>query len=105
MFIATPAFATPVRAPHAWFKPKVEGRINVNQASAQQLALLPGIGPATAAKIIAYRERQPFTRPQQLMQVKGIGKKTYAAIMPFITLSGDTTLRTTSEPPSTPVLP
>jgi competence protein ComEA len=59
-----------------------EGPVNVNTATAQELDTLPGVGPATAEKIIAYRrEHGPFQRPEDLLQVSGIGEKKLAAML------------------------
>jgi competence protein ComEA len=53
-------------------------KININTASAEELAELKGIGPSHAAKIVAYREKNgPFKMPEDLMQVSGIGQKTF----------------------------
>ena len=53
-------------------------KININTASAEELAQLKGIGPSYAAKIVAYREKNgPFKMPEDLMQVSGIGQKTF----------------------------
>ena len=50
--------------------------VNVNTAVAGQLVALPGIGKATAERIIAYRtEHGPFQSVDDLVKVKGIGKK------------------------------
>lgn len=60
-------------------------RININQATAEQLSSLPGIGPAKAKAIIAAREQQGnFTNSADLQAVKGIGKKTAARLDPLI---------------------
>ena len=60
-------------------------KININTASAEELAQLKGIGPSHAAKIVAYREKNgPFKMPQDLMQVSGIGQKTIEANQEFI---------------------
>ena len=46
---------------------------------------LPGIGPVTAASILAWREQhQRFTRVEELQEVDGIGPKTYAQIAPHV---------------------
>ena len=51
-----------------------DGRININEADEQKLAELPGIGPAMAKNITAYRaEHGPFTSIEELQKVKGIG--------------------------------
>lgn len=53
------------------------GRININTATLDQLQTLKGIGPKTAARIIAQRKRVGYFRSlEDLMQIKGIGPKT-----------------------------
>ena len=55
-------------------------KININTASAEELAQLKGVGPSHAAKIVAYREKNgPFKTPEDLTQVSGIGQKTLDA--------------------------
>ena len=48
--------------------------INPNTASATELATLPEVGPVTADAIIAKRADMTFTKPEDLLKVKGIGK-------------------------------
>ena len=49
--------------------------VNINTATAEELDVLPGIGPALAERIIAYREAHgPFAAPEDLLEVKGIGE-------------------------------
>jgi len=53
-------------------------KININTATAEQLTQLKGIGASHAAGIIAYREKNgPFQKPEDLMQVPRIGRKTF----------------------------
>ena len=53
-------------------------KININTASVEELSRLKGVGPSHAAKIIAYREKNgPFKIPEDLIQVPGIGPKTF----------------------------
>ena len=60
-------------------------RVNLNTADEQELMLLPGIGESLARSIVEYREKfGPFTEPEQLMEVSGIGEKTYAALAEFV---------------------
>lgn len=60
-------------------------RIDINTASAEELTSLPGIGPTYAQRIVAYRqEHGPFTAPEEIMQVEGIGSKRYEQIRDLI---------------------
>ena len=68
------------------------GVVNLNEASPEQLALLPGVGPSRANAITAHRKPPPFKRLEELMRVKGIGKKPFARLRPLLSLSGPTTL-------------
>ena len=64
-----------------------DGKVNINTASASELESLPGIGAATAEKIISSRQSEgPFTAPEELKRVSGIGDKKYAAIADLITV-------------------
>lgn len=72
---------------------ELEGQINVNTASEAELELLPGVGPAIAGRIVSYRAKRPFKHRSHVMRVKGVGKKTYLKIKPFLAVEGETTLR------------
>jgi competence protein ComEA len=62
-------------------------RVNINTADIDTLTTLKGVGPTTAERIIAYRkEAGKFNNIEDLMQVKGIGEKTFEALKPFITV-------------------
>jgi len=50
-----------------------EARINLNEATAEELTSLPGIGPARARAIIERREEAPFESVDELTDVSGIG--------------------------------
>lgn len=50
------------------------GRINLNRATVEELDGLPGIGPAMARRIVERRQVRRFTKVEDLLQIKGIGK-------------------------------
>jgi competence protein ComEA len=60
-------------------------QIDLNSATAAQLDSLPGVGPVTAERILAWRtEHGGFRRVEELQEVEGIGPKTYADIAPHV---------------------
>lgn len=73
-------------------KVELEGVVNINTASAEQLLLLPGIGPSTVRRIIQHRKIEKFALRYHIMWVKGVGKKTYRKLKPHLTVQGATTL-------------
>lgn len=75
------------------FAAEASGKVNLNTATADQLSLLPRVGPAVAQRILEFREQNgPFKKPEDLMLVRGIGEKTFGLMAPYVTLSGSTTL-------------
>lgn len=55
-----------------------DGKVNINKADSTQLQELPGVGPATAEKILDYRQTYgAFKTPEDIKNVSGIGDKTY----------------------------
>jgi len=64
-----------------------EAKVNINTASAEELTALPGIGPSYAQRIVEHREKNgPFKRPEDLLNVRGIGDKTFERIRDRITV-------------------
>lgn len=64
-----------------------EGKVNINIANSTELQEIPGVGPATAEKILAYRESHGnFSKLDELKNIDGIGDKTFEKIKDMITL-------------------
>jgi competence protein ComEA len=63
------------------------GLVNLNTATAQELEALPGVGPSTAAAIIAHRDANgPFTSVEQLIDVRGIGDAKLEQLRQLVTV-------------------
>ena len=61
--------------------------LNLNAATEAQLEALPGIGAATAARIVEYRKKNGgFKKVEDLMNVKGIGEKSFLKLKALITV-------------------
>ena len=69
----------------------VNGVVNLNTAPAEVLALLPGVGPSKAAAILVYRGRRPFRTVDELVRIKGIGRKMVRRLRPHLAIAGPTT--------------
>ena len=64
-----------------------QGRVSINTGTLEELCTLPGIGEATAAKIIEYREENGYYQTlEDIKKVKGIGDKKYGSIVDLICL-------------------
>jgi competence protein ComEA len=62
--------------------------INLNSASVAQLETLPGIGRAVAERIVEYRQKNgAFKKPEDLMNVRGIGEKGFLKLKPLVTVA------------------
>lgn len=61
--------------------------LDINSATAEQLQEVPGIGPKTAEAIVHMRETSgPFRRVDDLLAIRGIGKKKYRMMRPYLTV-------------------
>ena len=62
--------------------------VNLNTASVAQLETLPGIGKATAERILEYRTKNgSFKKVEDLMNVRGVGEKSFLKLKPLVTVT------------------
>lgn len=85
----------------AWAeKAQLEGVVNLNTASAEELALIPGVGPARVRNILAFRHLHPFRSVDELARIKGIGRKTIRRWRQHLAVSGPSTAQRVVRPES-----
>jgi competence protein ComEA len=66
--------------------------VNLNTATAEQLATVPGVGPKMAERIIDYRQKNGgFKKVEDLMNVSGVGEKSFLKMKPLITVTAPKT--------------
>ncbi|MEO8520281.1 MAG: helix-hairpin-helix domain-containing protein [Acidobacteriota bacterium] len=64
--------------------------VNINAATAAQLQTLPGVGASTAQRILDYRQKNGgFKKIEELMNVRGVGEKSFLKLKPLIVISGE----------------
>ena len=80
----TPAVATPGEP--AKGGGGAGGLLNINRASATELEALPGIGPATAGRIVAARAERPFGKVDELLERKLVSSKVLESIRGLVTV-------------------
>jgi competence protein ComEA len=59
-------------------------QVDLNLSPADSLELLPYIGPTLASRIVAYRDSVRFEKPEDILMVRGIGRKTYEKIKAYL---------------------
>jgi competence protein ComEA len=87
VYVPRPGEPVPVAAVPGAAATAPAGPVNLNQATAEQLDALPGVGPSTAAAIIAYRDKHgPYRSVNGLLDVPGIGDGKLAALRDLVTV-------------------
>lgn len=89
---------------------QLSGQVNLNTATPQQLDQLPGVGEKAARRIVEYRAKAPFAKAEDLMKVKGFGKKKFEKLKGHLAVTGPNTLvvkrvATPTEAPAAASLP
>ena len=98
----TPAAAKAPAKKKSTSKKNLTGKLNINTATSEQMQLLPGVGPAKADRVVAYRKSNgPFKRVKDLRRVKGFGYKSLQKLEKHLATSGPTTLQAGSDPTAT----
>jgi competence protein ComEA len=89
LLCATAAFAqTSAKPPAAASSAAPSAPVNLNTANVTQLDSLPGVGKATAERIIEYRQKNGgFKKIEELMNVKGVGEKSFLKLKPYVTVA------------------
>lgn len=103
--VVTPAVATPLSTRSAVLqetsstRPAAADLVNINTATAAQLESLPGIGPATAKRIVEHREKNgAFKKLEDLMNVRGIGEKAFLRLRPLVTIGAGPSKAAATQP-------
>jgi competence protein ComEA len=102
MFAVAIVIATLIASPSSAWAQAAKGRgaakakatatdpINLNAATAAQLQTLPGVGASAAQRILDYRQKNgSFKKIEELMNVKGIGEKSFLKLKPLITVTAE----------------
>lgn len=75
------------RAPSGKKTDGLQGPVDVNRASLDELQLLPGIGPKMSQRIVDQREKSPFKSVEDLRRVSGIGPKILERLRPHVVVT------------------
>ena len=74
-------------------KPQPAAKINLNTATVAQLEALPGVGAQLAARIVEHRQKAgSFRSTQELMNVKGIGEKSFLKLKALVSIAPPKTI-------------
>lgn len=90
VLLTSVALVLPILAGAAVASPQEdeELKVDLNRAGIEELVRLPGVGEIVAERIVSYREENgAFKATEELMNVRGIGEKTYLKLEPYLTVS------------------
>lgn len=69
---------------------KTPAPLDINRATAEDFSTLPGIGPELGRRMVAFREKHgPYKRIEDLMVIKGMGRKKWRAIRTYLRLGDE----------------
>ena len=92
LFASSAAVADQAKRASAKAEASVSAPINLNTATPAQLETLPGVGAATAKRIVEHRQKTGgFKKIEELMNIKGIGEKSFLKLKPLVTVAAEKT--------------
>ncbi len=87
---SSPAHAAQAKAAKSKTAATISTPVNINTATAAQLEALPGVGAKTARLIVEERQKNGgFKKIEELMNIKGIGEKSFLKLKPMVTVGGE----------------
>jgi competence protein ComEA len=86
--LSAPALSAQSKSPAGKPTATAAAPVNLNTATAEQLTSIPGVGPKMAERIIEYRQKNGgFKKVEDLMNVSGVGEKSFLKMKPLITVA------------------
>jgi competence protein ComEA len=90
LFASSPTHAAQAKASKSKPAATISTPVNINTATVAQLEALPGVGAKTAQLIVEERQKNGgFKKIEELMNIKGIGEKSFLKLKPMVTVGGE----------------